>query len=695
MKYFNFPCEEICSNNEEKTIKLKLPPISDDDLPSISIVTITYNRPEFVKLMIRNYESINYPKEKMEWIVVDDTSYGPGDIKYTNELKTYGARVVQLDNKLTIGKKRNFINCLTKNKYIVHMDDDDYYYSYSVVARIRTLLAYEKIKNTDESCVGCNKVNCFDLITCESFEAFDKQIETVSESTMAYSRKFWETHKYDNNKMEAECIEFVGDSEVCIIPSSFVITQFTHHSNTIQRRLTSSPNMRYDFLNNISKNDTDIIEHIRSVIIIKIPEYKEPIEFVKKVYSNLSDMSKVRDLFADLEYNASIETLCNSIVLETRRNYLHNKNQKRDNRTIVYYCGPGRVLRHSNTWNPESKTLGGSEEAVINLTKEFVKLGYRVIVYCLLEKSNEPTVLSKESQLFDGVLYKPYWLWNPLDYVDTVIVWRDPTIANITTISCKNLILDMHDALDVYNPNDFKKIFVKSEYHKKYIHNSKDVTNIVVCPNGIEVDRYNHDNKDNNMAFCSSSPDRCLSGLLKVLPIIRQKHPNFKIYWAYGFNAGVNKGGIAEDTRPEVKSYYNKCLNDMNIEGFINLNRLSQEEIIEYYKKSKYLIYGTRFPEIDCISFTKAICAGCVPLVVGPAALREKMQLLNIDIPDVNDTASLDKALVDGPEFDYWLDMIINTIDDDSTNTNDTTYDFFIKNYDIKNVTKIWIKEIQ
>jgi glycosyltransferase involved in cell wall biosynthesis len=735
MIFYEFPTKPVSENSQSNSnqVKLDLQPITDDELPTVSIVTITHNRADFVDLMIRNYKAIDYPRNKLEWIVVDDTQYSPGTSRYTDKLKPY-ARVIQLKDKLPLGKKRNFVNCLAKNDYIVHMDDDDFYPGYSVVARIRVLLAYEALRGISSGasknntgfagCVGCSKVSCYDLITCESFEAFDADPETknpctISESTFAYSKKFWSENKFCNEDTFAECKSFVGSREVCTIPSSFVITQFTHSTNTIVRRLNQTVPMLdtdYDFLKTISAADYNLIQDIRAKIIMKIPEYTVPLEFVRKIImlqNSRTDSKtinkKIQEAFDELEREASIDVLRNPLVLEMRYKYLRRNetktvmkiSQESSRKKIVYYCGPGKILKHSNPWSPTSKTLGGSEEAVINLCREFAREGHDVTVYCLLEK--EPTLLTRDSLVFDGVHYVPYWLWNPLDHVDTLIIWRDPTIIDAVKPSCKNLFLDMHDALEVSAASaaKFHKIFVKSQYHKKYIKYNDDRTGdrVIAVANGIYTEKYRCndseiDAKDPDMAFCSSSPDRCLTGLLAMLPLIREKRPNFKIYWAYGFNAGVNKGGIAEDPRPEVRDYYQKCLEMIKAagDGFVNLNRLSQDEIIEYYKKSKYMIYGTRFPEIDCISLSKALCAGCVPLVVGPAALQEKMTKLGLEAPDVTYALGLDKALVDGPEFDYWFRMILDNIVTDEKSVDG--HSEIIAEFDIRNVAKRWLSSM-
>ena len=52
---------------------LKLPQIAPEDLPSVSIITPTYNRRKLFYMAIRNFENFNYPPEKLEWIIIDDT----------------------------------------------------------------------------------------------------------------------------------------------------------------------------------------------------------------------------------------------------------------------------------------------------------------------------------------------------------------------------------------------------------------------------------------------------------------------------------------------------------------------------------------------------------------------------------------------------------------------------------------------
>ena len=47
---------------------------ADKKYPFVSICTPTFNRRPFIKYMIKCFEHQTYPKERMEWIIIDDGS---------------------------------------------------------------------------------------------------------------------------------------------------------------------------------------------------------------------------------------------------------------------------------------------------------------------------------------------------------------------------------------------------------------------------------------------------------------------------------------------------------------------------------------------------------------------------------------------------------------------------------------------
>ena len=116
----------------------------------VSIVTPTYNRRYFIKRMIKNYMSQTYPKENMEWIIIDDGSDKVKDIfdNYQHETNNSikNLHYIGLSEKITLGKKRNMLNRFCKGDIILNMDDDDYYFPNRVLYSVEMLLNNSKYR---------------------------------------------------------------------------------------------------------------------------------------------------------------------------------------------------------------------------------------------------------------------------------------------------------------------------------------------------------------------------------------------------------------------------------------------------------------------------------------------------------------------------------------------------------------------
>lgn len=139
-------------------------------------------------------------------------------------------------------------------------------------------------------------------------------------------------------------------------------------------------------------------------------------------------------------------------------------------KSIVFFCGQGY-----EEWGPHTldKGMGGSEEAVVYLSREFAKKGYDVTVY----GNTKDTVLDKH-----GVTYKPWREVDKRDTFDTLIIWRQPNLAS--HFKANKILIDMHDLLEkkaVPNLKNATYMF-KSQYHA----NQYDVDNFNVIGNGIK-----------------------------------------------------------------------------------------------------------------------------------------------------------------------------------------------------------------
>jgi hypothetical protein len=150
-------------------------------------------------------------------------------------------------------------------------------------------------------------------------------------------------------------------------------------------------------------------------------------------------------------------------------------------KTIAYYCGPG--IDH---WGPDlmQNGVGGSEEAVIYLSRELTKLGWHVEVFCDREDVYDD----------NGVIYHPWTELNPFDEFDVFIASRQP--ANLAGVKARIKVLDMHDVNQPESVNAIKdvvdKVFVKSKWHKDYYQEVPE-EKFVVVGNGIVKGHFHDD----------------------------------------------------------------------------------------------------------------------------------------------------------------------------------------------------------
>lgn len=140
--------------------------------------------------------------------------------------------------------------------------------------------------------------------------------------------------------------------------------------------------------------------------------------------------------------------------------YYYNKYKKPrvwKKNEICYYASLGGP--HVETWSPLSlkKGIGGSETAVIKLSSYWARRGYAVVVYADVDKEG----------VYDGVLWLPYWKFNPRDRFNIFIQWRSSSLAK--EIKAKRFFVDLHD---LYHPvsihwDRVDYVMVKSHFHRQ------------------------------------------------------------------------------------------------------------------------------------------------------------------------------------------------------------------------------------
>ena len=282
---------------------------------------------------------------------------------------------------------------------------------------------------------------------------------------------------------------------------------------------------------------------------------------------------------------------------------------------LVFYCFPLDEI-----WNPRTareKGIGGAEEAVIWLSRLLHRRGWNVTVYAYCGAHEED---------FDGVSWKPYWMWNHRDKQDVTVLWRYPQFATYE-INSDRVVADLHDTVgeEEFTPERLQRIhgiFVKSRFQRSLYPGIPD-EKFIIIPNGIDAKLFEGAaDRDPLLLVNTSSADRSLEAFLDCFEEIRKQVPNVKAQWAYGW--GVWDSMYSSDAQKlQWKTRMQERMKELGVE---ELGRLSHDEIARLYHKANIFAYPSEFTEIDCISLSKAMAAGAIPVTTDFAAMGEKSQ---------------------------------------------------------------------
>lgn len=204
--------------------------MDEKDLPDVSIVTLTYNRKEFMPLAKYSYLIQSYPEDKLEWVIVDD-----GDSIEEELIGIPNVKYVRLDQKTGIAEKRNVGIRSAMYDTIVFMDDDDVYPNNSVLERVAMLK-----RQPERECVFCTTIPCYDIEKYTSFMNVPPIVlpmsQRVSEATLCFTKKFWEACPFTEDIGEADTF-IRGREQMCreISPQE-VIVSLVHSKNSSSRK---------------------------------------------------------------------------------------------------------------------------------------------------------------------------------------------------------------------------------------------------------------------------------------------------------------------------------------------------------------------------------------------------------------------------------------------------------------------------
>jgi glycosyltransferase involved in cell wall biosynthesis len=234
-------------------------------LPLVSICTPTFNRRPFIPYLIKCIEEQTYPRDCLEWIIVDDGTDKIGDlVQHLSYVKYF-----PYEKKMLLGEKRNILNAKGTGDFFVYMDDDDYYPPTRIAHAVETLQAHP-----DALCAGSSIVYIYfkSLEKIYQFGPYGPKHATAA--TFAFRRALLKDHQYDEKIAVSEERAFLKNYTVPFVqldPFQSILV-FAHEHNSVNKEMLLE-NAHPDYIKPTTLLVTDFIPSadIRDFYMRRLP----------------------------------------------------------------------------------------------------------------------------------------------------------------------------------------------------------------------------------------------------------------------------------------------------------------------------------------------------------------------------------------------------------------------------------------
>ena len=199
--------------------------------PFVSICTPTFNRRPFIENMFECFRNQTYPKSRIEWIIVDDGTDKVKDLIETSNIPQI--RYFSVDQKMTLGAKRNYMHKFVRGTIIVYMDDDDYYPPERIEDAVDKLVA-----NPQAMAAGSSEIYIYFKHIQKMYKCGPYNPNHATAGTFAFRTELLKTTKYEEHAAVAEERAFLKDYTIPFVqldPMKAILV-FSHNHNTFDKR---------------------------------------------------------------------------------------------------------------------------------------------------------------------------------------------------------------------------------------------------------------------------------------------------------------------------------------------------------------------------------------------------------------------------------------------------------------------------
>jgi glycosyltransferase involved in cell wall biosynthesis len=246
-------------------------------LPFVSVCTPTFNRRPFIPIMFECFKNQTYPKDRIEWIIIDDGTDKIKDLIDSADIPQI--KYFAYDTKMTLGKKRNLMHDKTCGDILVYMDDDDYYPPERIEHAVTTLT-----KSKTALCAGASELYVYFKHIQQMWQCGPYGPNHATAGTFAFKRELLKKSRYNEEACLAEEREFLHGYTIPFVqldPCKTILV-FSHEHNTFdKRKLLDNPHPQF-----MKQSDKTVSKFIRKATEDNIKKFfLEDIDTLLKEYA--------------------------------------------------------------------------------------------------------------------------------------------------------------------------------------------------------------------------------------------------------------------------------------------------------------------------------------------------------------------------------------------------------------------------
>jgi glycosyltransferase involved in cell wall biosynthesis len=277
--------------------------------PFVSVCTPTFNRRPFWPYVIKCFENQTYPKDRIEWIIIDDGTDKVEDLF----INVPQVKYFRYETQMVLGKKRNIANNKCNGDIIVYMDDDDYYPPERISHAVETLQ-----KNPRALCAGSSEMYLFFKHIQKMYQFGPYGPNHSTAATFAFRKELLKITKYDETEALAEEKQFLKNYTIPFVqldPLKCILV-FSHVHNSFDKKTLLNQGENNPFVKVSNKKVEDFVkeEDVRKFFLEDIdtvlenyhpgkPENKpEVLKQISQIAKKREEMIK-RQMNNQMKYN--------------------------------------------------------------------------------------------------------------------------------------------------------------------------------------------------------------------------------------------------------------------------------------------------------------------------------------------------------------------------------------------------------